>query len=99
MVRSCNTISAVKGERMSNRRLPMRVSEEGVASVSALLSRMQRSAFQGRKVGEAFAAWKGMIDGASLICLGVAVSLASAGLWPLVTRLVEGGCGGAVCWE
>jgi deoxyhypusine synthase len=71
-------------------RVPMRVSENG-ASVSALLSRMRGSAFQGRKLGEAFEAWKAMIDGGSLICLGLAGSLASAGLWPLVTWLIERG--------
>jgi len=69
----------------------MRVTEDGAAPVSALLSRMRGSAFQGRKLGEAFEAWKGMIDGASLICLGLAGSLASAGLWPLVTWLIERG--------
>lgn len=76
---------------MSNRRVAMRVDENGARSVSALLSRMQGSAFQGRKLGEAFEAWKGMIDGGSLICLGLAGSLASAGLWPLVAWLVERG--------
>jgi deoxyhypusine synthase len=59
--------------------------------VSTLLARMSRSAFQGRKLGEAFETWKSMIDGDSLICLGLAGSLASAGLWPLVTWLVERG--------
>src|SRR5688572_3345823 len=53
-------------------------------SVPALLSRMQTSAFQGRKLGEAFDAWRRMIDGGGLICLGLAGSLASAGLAPLV---------------
>ncbi len=71
-------------------RSPMRVSDDE-ASVSRLLSRMRGSAFQGRKLGEAFDAWKAMIDGGSLICLGVAGSLASAGLWPLVTWLIERG--------
>ena len=71
-------------------RTPMRVSEDG-ASVSALLTRMRGSAFQGRKLGEAFEAWKQMIDGRALICLGLAGSLSSAGLWPLVTWLVERG--------
>ena len=61
------------------------------ASVDALLTRMSRSAFQGRKLGEAFETWKWMIDGESLICLGLAGSLASAGLWPLVTWLVARG--------
>jgi deoxyhypusine synthase len=70
-------------------RTPMRVT--GDASVSGLLARMRGSAFQGRKLGEAFAAWKAMIDGESLICLGLAGSLASAGMWPLVVWLVERG--------
>jgi deoxyhypusine synthase len=52
---------------------------------------MRASAFQGRKLGEAFEAWKGMIDGAGLVCLGLAGSMASAGMWPLVTWLVERG--------
>jgi deoxyhypusine synthase len=52
---------------------------------------MRDSAFQGRKLGEAFEAWKRMIDGESLICVGLAGSLASAGMWPLVTWLVERG--------
>ena len=64
---------------------------EAGAPVSALLTRMSRSAFQGRKLGEAFETWKSMIDGESLICLGLAGSMASAGLWPLVTWLVERG--------
>lgn len=72
-------------------RVPMRVSEDDGTPVSALLSRMRGSAFQGRKLGEAFEAWKGMIDGTSLICLGLAGSLSSAGLWPLVTWLIERG--------
>jgi len=61
------------------------------APVSALLTRMSQSAFQGRKLGEAFEAWKSMIEGESLICLGLAGSMASAGLWPLVNWLVERG--------
>ena len=58
-------------------------------SVPALLSRMQTSAFQGRKLGEAFDGWRRMIDGGGLICLGLAGSLASAGLAPLVAWLVD----------
>lgn len=40
-------------------------------------------------LGEAFQVWQRMIDGSSLICVGLAGSLSSAGLWPLVTWLVE----------
>jgi deoxyhypusine synthase len=60
-------------------------------STSRLLDRMRRSAFQGRRLGEAFAAWRRMIDGDGLIALGVAGSLASAGLGPLLVWLVERG--------
>ena len=75
-------------------RVPLRVTadaEDGGGGVARLLARMRRSAFQGRKLGEAFEAWTTMIDEGSLICLGLAGSLASAGLWPLVTWLVERG--------
>src|SRR2546423_15682415 len=76
-------------------RAPMRVSEGG-ASVGALLTRMRGSAFQGRKLGEAFEAWKQMIDGSALICLGLAGSLSSAGMWPLGSWLIERGYVGLV---
>jgi deoxyhypusine synthase len=60
-------------------------------TVGLLLERMRASAFQGRRLGEAFAAWKRMIDGEGLIAIGLAGSMASAGLWPLVVWLVERG--------
>jgi deoxyhypusine synthase len=63
----------------------------GFGSVSRLLSRMLSSAFQGRKLGEAFEVWKRMIEGGSLICMGLAGSMSSAGMWPLVTWLIERG--------
>ena len=71
-------------------REPMTVVPGG-GSVSGLLERMARSAFQGRKLGEAFAVWKRMLDGGSLIAMGLAGSMASAGLAPLVAWLVERG--------
>jgi deoxyhypusine synthase len=60
-------------------------------TVSGLLGRMRHSAFQGRKLGEAFEVWQRMIDGDGLICLGLAGSLASAGLAPLIAWLAERG--------
>ncbi len=60
-------------------------------TVGRLLDRMRHSAFQGRKLGEAFEVWQRMIDGGGLICLGLAGSLASAGLAPLIAWLVERG--------
>jgi len=73
------------------RREPLRLPEGAARPVSALLERMRASAFQGRQLGEAFETWKAMIDGDSLICAGLAGSMASAGLGPLVTWLVERG--------
>ena len=70
-------MSEPDGRQPGVARAPMRVSENG-ASVGALLTRMRSSAFQGRKLGEAFEAWKQMIDGSALICLGLAGSLSSA---------------------
>src|SRR5438034_5997695 len=73
-------------------REPMAVVEgDQNQSVLALLTRMRASAFQGRQLGEAFETWKRMIEGPSLICLGYAASLSSAGMWPLVTWLMERG--------
>ncbi len=60
-------------------------------TVLAMLTKMRKSAFQGRQLGEAFEAWKKMIEGDSLICLGYAGSMSSAGMWPLVTWLMERG--------
>jgi deoxyhypusine synthase len=74
-------------------REPFRLVAEGAATgtVGRLLDRMRESAFQGRRLGEAFAAWRRMIDGDGLIAIGLAGSMASAGLWPLVVWLVERG--------
>jgi deoxyhypusine synthase len=60
-------------------------------SVGEMLVRLQAGAFQGRKLGEAFAALRRMIDGPTLICAGLAGSMSSAGLWPLVTWLLDRG--------
>src|SRR2546425_12928500 len=64
---------------------------DGHGSARRILSQMQSSAFQGRKLGEAVDAWKRMIDGSSLLCAGLAGSMASAGLAPLGASLVERG--------
>jgi deoxyhypusine synthase len=69
----------------------LRVVEPRGGSVSALLASLKTSAFQGRKLGEAFDVWKRLIEGRGLICLGLAGSMSSAGLAPLVAWLVERG--------
>src|SRR5882724_13557638 len=63
----------------------------GGGSVRRLLDRMRHSAFQGRKLGEAFETWTWMIDQGCLIAMGLAGSMASAGLAPLLIWLVERG--------
>src|SRR5260370_40407461 len=67
----------------------MTVFEGQTPSVLAMLGKMRRSAFQGRQLGEAFATWKRMIEGRSLICLGYASSMSSAGNRPLETWLLD----------
>jgi deoxyhypusine synthase len=73
-------------------REPVRVLPvDGHGSVARMLSRLETGAFQGRKLGEAFTALRRMIDGPTLICAGLAGSMSSAGLWPLLTWLLERG--------
>src|SRR5918992_940544 len=77
-------------------RAPMRLVTDGNggasgATVSTLLAHMRQSAFQGRKLGEAFEVWQQMVDGRFFISLGLAGSIASAGLGPLITWLIERG--------
>jgi deoxyhypusine synthase len=74
-------------------RVPLGLVADGAGggTVGRLLGRMRESAFQGRRLGEAFATWQRLIDGECLIALGLAGSMASAGLGPLVTWLVERG--------
>ncbi len=56
-----------------------------------MLARLAGGAFQGRQLGQAFSVWRQMIDSRSLICAGLAGSMSSAGLWPLITWLIERG--------
>jgi deoxyhypusine synthase len=74
-------------------RAPMQLVDMNGSSgtVGPLLARMRQSAFQGRKLGEAFEVWQRLIDGEGLIAIGLAGSMASAGLSPLVAWLVERG--------
>jgi deoxyhypusine synthase len=64
---------------------------DGAASVRGVLERLRHGAFQGRQLGRALEVWTRMIDRGHLIALGLAGSLASAGLWPLYVWLVERG--------
>ena len=86
-----DSVSEKDGNVGAPRRPMELLGDDAQHTVSRLLGRMRHSAFQGRKLGEAFEVWQRMIDGDGLICLGLAGSLASAGLGPLVAWLVERG--------
>jgi deoxyhypusine synthase len=82
---------SVNGPGPARRALEVQAVADGAGTVAPLLGRLRASAFQGRRLGEAFETWSWMIESESLICLGLAGSLSSAGLWPLVDWLVERG--------
>ncbi len=66
---------------------PIKVKEK---SISQLLSEMSRTAYQGRKLGEAVEVWKKMLDEKDLtIVMGIAGSLSTAGQWTIINWLME----------
>jgi deoxyhypusine synthase len=66
---------------------PIRVKEK---SVSQLLSEMGRTAYQGRKLGEAVDIWENMVKEKDLtIAMGYAGSMSTAGQWTIVNWLIE----------
>ena len=59
-------------------------------SISQLLSEMSRTAYQGRKLGEAVDVWETMLKDKNLtIILGLSGSLSTAGQWTLINWLIE----------
>ena len=71
-----------------NRKLePIKVKEK---SVSQLLAEMGRTAYQGRKLGEAVDVWENMIREKDLtIAMGFAGSMSTAGQWTIINWLIE----------
>ncbi|MCX8153512.1 MAG: deoxyhypusine synthase [Candidatus Bathyarchaeota archaeon] len=71
-----------------NRKLePIKVKEK---SVSQLLAEMSRTAYQGRKLGEAVEIWERMLQEKDLtIVMGLAGSMSTAGQWTIVNWLME----------
>lgn len=66
---------------------PIRVKPK---SVSQLLSEMGRTAYQGRKLGEAVDIWENMVKEKDLtIVMGYAGSMSTAGQWTIVNWLIE----------
>ncbi|MFA7080887.1 MAG: deoxyhypusine synthase family protein, partial [Candidatus Bathyarchaeia archaeon] len=67
---------------------PIKVTKQ--KSVSQLLSEMGKTAYQGRKLGEAVDIWEKMVnDKDTLIVLGLAGSMSTAGQWTIVNWLME----------
>ena len=66
---------------------PIKVKEK---SVSQLLAEMSRTAYQGRKLGEALEVWENMLKENDLtIVMGLAGSMSTAGQWTIVNWLME----------
>lgn len=74
-------------EYFKNKVEPIRVKEK---SVSQLLAEMSRTAYQGRKLGEAVDVWDNMVREKDLtIIMGLAGSMSTAGQWTIVNWLIE----------
>jgi len=59
-------------------------------SVSQLLAEMSRTAYQGRKLGEAVEVWEAMLKEKDLtIVMGFSGSMSTAGQWKMVNWLIE----------
>ena len=66
---------------------PIEVKEK---SVSDLLAAMGRTAYQGRKLGEAVDIWEEMIKEKDLtIAMGYSGSMSTAGQWTIINWLIE----------
>lgn len=59
-------------------------------SISQLLLEMSKTAYQGRKLGEAFEVWEEMIKDPNVtIVMGLAGSMSTAGQWKIINWLIE----------
>ena len=62
----------------------------GKKSISQLLSEMGKTAYQGRKLGEAVDVWEAMLKEKELtIVMGFAGSMSTAGQWTIINWLIE----------
>ena len=66
---------------------PIRVKQK---SISQLLAEMSKTAYQGRKLGEAVDVWENMLKEKDLtIAMGFAGSMSTAGQWTIINWLME----------
>jgi len=75
-------------ESYFNKKLePIKVKEK---SISQLLDEMSRTAYQGRKLGEAVDVWENMVKAKDLtVVMGLAGSMSTAGQWTMINWLIE----------
>ncbi len=67
---------------------PIKVTKQ--KPISQLLKEMSRTAYQGRKLGEAVDVWENMIkEKDTVIVLGFAGSMSTAGQWTIINWLIE----------
>src|SRR4030043_2409821 len=67
---------------------PIKVTKQ--KSISQLLSEMGKTAYQGRKLGEAVDVWENMIkEKDTVIAMGYAGSMSTAGQWTIINWLME----------
>jgi deoxyhypusine synthase len=75
------------GEYLKKKLEPIKVKEKSIAQ---LLTEMSRTAYQGRKLGEAVDIWENMLKEKDLtIIMGLAGSMSTAGQWTIVNWLIE----------
>jgi len=63
--------------------------EVGEKSIEQLLSEMENTGYQGRKLAEVADIWKRMIDSKVTICMGLAGAMVPAGMRSIVAYLIE----------
>jgi deoxyhypusine synthase len=67
---------------------PIKVTQQ--KSISQLLTEMGKTAYQGRKLGEAVDVWENMIKSKdTVIAMGFAGSMSTAGQWTIINWLIE----------
>ena len=67
---------------------PIKVTKQ--KSISQLLKEMAKTAYQGRKLGEAVDVWENMIKEKDIvIAMGFAGSMSTAGQWTIINWLIE----------
>ncbi len=62
---------------------------EGLSGIAALIERMSNTAFQARSLGNALHIWRRMLEGETVIFLGLAGAMVPAGMRRVIVSLIE----------